>query len=370
MKPFRKLLRSAWLYGPGRAAVKAISRLGWPVRLTLPGLGRRTRTGLLGCGQFGFATICYYLAPKVRFTRCFDPDATRARLAQRCWGFGEAGTPEAVIDDDQADIVYIASNHATHAGYAIAALDAGKRVYVEKPVATTFEQLAALIAAERRNPNRLFVGYNRPHARAVRELVPLLRADLPVTLSCTIVGHLLAADHWYRGPAEGTRICGNVGHWLDLAIHLLGPDRPDRWRLTLAAADERERDENVAICLTSSRGDLISIVLTARSEPFEGIHESILVQQGEVSARIDDFRAMTLWKGPSRTRRRYWPKDVGHRRAIRQPLLPHALQPDRWQEVIASSLLMLEIAEMVRAGDDRRDFSFADQVRRAGASSG
>ena len=185
----------------------------------------------------------------------------------------------------------------------------------------------------------------------------------PVTMSCTVAGHVLAADHWYRAPREGTRICGNVGHWLDLAVDLLTPGGlADRWSIALAWSDERERDDNLAINLTSERGDLVTIVLTARGEPFDGIHESLLVQQGAVMARIDDFQAMTLWQGERRRVFHYRPKDVGHRRAILQPFRSSpAEQAARWAEVVDSSLLMLAIAEMVRAGEARRDFRFSEE---------
>jgi hypothetical protein len=65
---------------------------------------------------------------------------------------------------------------------------------------------------------------------------------------------------------------------------------------------------------------------------------------------------MTIWQGARLYRRRFWPKDVGHRGAILQPF---ADPPGRdWHEVELSTLLMLHIADMVRRLQPQSDFSF------------
>ena len=65
------------------------------------------------------------------------------------------------------DLVYIASNHATHSQYAVRALKSGCDVYIEKPISTTWNQLKELIEIEKITSNRIFVGYNRPFSPAV-----------------------------------------------------------------------------------------------------------------------------------------------------------------------------------------------------------
>lgn len=88
-------------------------------------------------------------------------------------------------------------------------------------------------------------------------------------------------------------------------------------------------------------------MLTARHEPFEGINESIQFQHADVTCKIDDFREMVLWQGEHRERRRYWPKDPGHKDAIAQPFTDGPRR--NWQEVLDSTLLMLHITDMVRS---------------------
>jgi predicted dehydrogenase len=358
---WRKLLRFVAIYGPGRTLYKAAGRLrfalpSWQPRRFAPDIG------FIGCGQFAFATIGYFVQRRV--LACYDPDlAARDSLARALDVRHAAPSADALLATPGLRTVYIASNHASHAGYAARALALGLDTYVEKPIAVSREQLVPLLAAARASKARLWAGYNRPFSGAVRELRRRIRIDPAggFSLHCFVAGHVLAPDHWYRRPEEGTRICGNVGHWLDLFVHLLAwRGLPSTLDIALAWADDDERDDNLAVSITTDRHDLCSIMLTSRTEPFEGIHESIAVQHGDATARIDDFRALTLWQGERLLKRRYWPKDVGHAAALMQPF-DDAPARD-WREVEASTLVMLRIAQMVRAGERRAGFALADEL--------
>ena len=361
----RKVARFVAIYGPGRTWFKAAARL----RLPLAGWSlapQRRDVGLIGCGQFAFATIGYFLQRHSghRVLACHDVDAAASRSLARALGAPHvAESGERLLDTPGMKVVYVVSNHASHADYAVQALARGLDVHVEKPVAVSHEQLVRLERARRTATGRLVAGYNRPFSAAMRELGQRMRIDPAggFSMQCFVAGHRLGPDHWYRRPEEGTRICGNVGHWLDLWIHLLAwRGLPDRHDIQLAWADDRERDDNVCVSLASDRGDVASILLSARAEPFEGINESIQVQHGETLAKIDDFRRMTVWRGEAVHRFRYWPKDVGHGEALMQVFGA----PTRdWSEVEVSTLLMLHIADMVRAGE--RTSSFSTSAARA-----
>ena len=323
--------------------------------------GRGPGVALIGCGQFGFSTIAYFLGAKARIVVCYDTDASAAMSLARRYGVEKvASSSDELFASPAVEVVYIASNHASHAEYGVTALRAGKRVYVEKPIAVSHAQLSALCSTYRICRGSVFAGYNRPFSRAIRDIRSRLSSpEGPLTLGCFVSGHRLPVDHWYRRPEEGTRVCGNVGHWLDLAVHILSWRHiPDRWKISLAWSDGQSRDDDLAVTLVSEAGDLVSIVLTARSEPFEGINETINLQWVDVIAKIDDFRFMTLWKSEQRYRYRYWPKDVGHRRAVLQPFGDKFRD---WREVELSSLLMLRIADMVVHGQQQAEFSFANE---------
>jgi predicted dehydrogenase len=354
----------------------------WGIRRTVFKIAGRTRPrllthvalmksadphiGVIGCGQFAFSTLGAAITKRFgnAFAACYDVSVSAQESFRSFYRIrSQASSADDVIQDPRVRIVYITSNHATHADYAIRVLNAKKIAYVEKPVAVTADQFKRLSESIRATGGTVYAGYNRPFAPAIRTVCgSLTRERGPMTISCFVVGHDIPSSHWYRNPEEGTRICGNVGHWLDLAVHLLTrTSLPDRWTIRLTYSDANIADDNLAISLASTRGDLVNIVLSSRSEPFDGIMETINIQHSDVIAKIDDFRVMEIWKGSSHARYRYWPKDAGHYGA----LLQHASPGRRdWKEVEQSTSLMLAIKDMVLAGETTRSFSFAEEFAR------
>ncbi|MBI3351098.1 MAG: Gfo/Idh/MocA family oxidoreductase [Nitrospirae bacterium] len=316
---------------------------------------------LIGCGQFAYSNIGYALLTKrgLCIKSCYDIDLKAASsLADGLSVMTVAAEVDEIMRDPDVKVVYVASNHASHSDYAIRAITANKAVYIEKPISVTFEQLKRLAQARRNASSKVYAGYNRPFAPAIKELKRTCDDfGQPLTLSCFILAHQLAPDHWYRDEGEGSRICGNAGHWIDLAIHMLSwGNLPDKWVIDLTWADDHQRDENLVINLTSERHDLINIVFSARTEPFEGVSERINFQLGSTIARIDDFRSMTLWKGESLRRFKFTPKDAGHTTAILQPF--HELRRN-FDEVEMSTALMLKIADMIAKKERSARFMFS-----------
>lgn len=362
-----KVWRFVQIYGIGRTWFKIAGRRRSFAWLRLPAFRRsRKDIGVIGCGQFAFSTLGYVIGRHFgdRFSICFDTDAAKSASLARFLRVPKiAATAADVIRSEATRIVYIMSNHASHAGYAIESIRSGKATFIEKPVSVTREQFARLCQAMRTFKAPVYAGYNRPFSQAIVELRNVARDQSgPVSLNCFVIGHRIPEAHWYRDPREGTRICGNVGHWLDLTVHILSWEKlPDRWNISIAYSADTDRDDNLAISLVSESGDLVVIALTSRSEPFEGINETIVLQKGDVAAKIDDFRSMTVWKGGSVRTHRYWPKDVGHEAALLQPFKESGRQ---WREVELSTLLMLFIMDMVVQGRDRDEFSFSREWAR------
>jgi predicted dehydrogenase len=363
----RKLLRYIAIVGPGRTLFKVAGRL----RIPLPKMRLRSSKpdiAVAGCGQFAFATIAYFIqrAYGSRFAACFDVDKqARDSFAKAMRVPAVCSSIEELLRHPGIRLLYIASNHASHATYAAAALRLGIDVYVEKPIAVSRQQLGDLLVAAHSSDAKIYAGYNRPFSAAIRELHRVLTVDpnAGISLECFVSGHKIPPDHWYRNPIEGTRICGNVGHWIDLLIHVLAwRGLPQHLDISLTWANDTDPDDNLIVAISSDKGDVFSLMLTSRSEPFEGISETINFQHSETICKIDDFRKMTIWQGAHRLTRRYWPKDVGHHLAILQPFRN---TPQRnWDEVIASTQLMLHITQMVTSRQHSSRFEIPTMTSR------
>jgi predicted dehydrogenase len=352
----RKVIRYFTIYGFLRTVVKVAGRSRkkylrfFFIRLFWK---RNANISLIGCGQFGFSTISYFLLKKNgnHFLECFDIDSGHQKTTADFWGYTVQPNVDKLLNNEYCQYIYIASNHASHTDYAIKALENGKIVYIEKPISVNYQQFKSIISIARQqsqNLNKIFVGYNRPFSPAILKLNDLIIGSLlPVTLNCFVIGHFIEKGHWYRNPEEGTRICGNVGHWIDLSINLLNTRGkiPQLYIISISYSNADEIDDNISISMVTEFNDLITIIITSRSEPFEGINESIQFQSGDIIAKINDFRQMYIWNGSEKMHYRFIPKDVGHSNAINQPF--NGLHRD-FTEIEVSTTIMLEIADMVR----------------------
>lgn len=348
----KKVFRFFRIYGVSKTWFKVVGRYRLLGKYLKPYSSSRERDiAVIGCGQFSFSTVGHAICQRFgnRFVDCYDINPSASATFANFYKIKNPSlTAEKLISNANVKFIYITSNHSSHTAYAISAMEAGKIVYVEKPISVNYEQLRLLQFAISTHKGEIFAGYNRPFSAAVLDLKDhVKRRDGPLTLNCFVSGHDISPDHWYRNASEGTRVCGNVGHWIDLAVHMLcWGDLADLWSISISYSSSEVMDDNISISLSSSGGDLIVITVTSRNEPFEGINETINFQCDSVICKIDDFRRMTIWDSTFLTHKKYWPKDVGHIRAILQPF--NETRYRKWEEVVISTLIMLRVTEMVR----------------------
>lgn len=351
---FYKVYRFSKIYGYRRALVKALGRLrvGKFTRFIInpfKTFRRNKIISVIGCGQFTYTTSSFFLYEKLGncFDACFDIDAVVARTYSQAFDADVVSSVKEIVNRRDTKLVYIASNHASHTDYAIQCLEIGLDVYVEKPISVNQEEFLKLKAAYSKSHSQMYVGYNRPFSSAMMELKRKIGTG-PITLCCTVIGHKLGSEHWYRDPNEGTRVCGNLGHWIDLAINLLSSIEDkiiNSIDIVITYANETDFDDNITVTLVTDTGDLIVLTITAREEPFEGIYESIVFQQEGLFVTVDDFQSATFQSGHKKVRRKYSPKDVGHKKAILQPFDKEKRDIN---EVFLSTEVMLFIADMVK----------------------
>ncbi len=351
----QKFFRYIWIYGLTRTIVKSIGRLNiyFPIWIfnffKMPNKNKKN-IAIIGCGQFSFSTITFFLSQsnRVSIKWCSDLNIKAAKLLSKSYGIGKILNKDE-INYENIDIVYIATSHSSHCEYAIESLKANCDVYVEKPLVTSWEQFERLKKVRDLVQKNIFVGYNRPFSPGIKKIRSLVKDyDQPFTLSCFISGHYLDKNHWYRNSDEGTRVCGNIGHWLDLATHILF------WRklivsyidISINYSDINTPSDNITISLTSSNNDLISIVFSTRSEPFEGVTETINFQQDKLIAKIDDHRCTSIWYEEKKYKLKNRIKNVGHKNAIMQPFSDENTR--NWEELNISTNLMLTVTDMVK----------------------
>jgi len=353
----RKLVRFISIYGFSRAFVKVLGRLRPNIKVALflrllPFRSGTGHVGIIGAGQHAFSSIAFFIS---RFTKgkiSFVYDTNKKMSDSLAYAYGADSLQEIPFSITEIkkkyDIVYIASNHASHAFYALKLIELGESdVFIEKPLALDMRQLSMLSEAMRGFTKRVFAGYNRPFSPAIKKIRSHIKPVGPISLSCSVIWHFIPSDHWYRKSEEGSRVVANLGHWIDLAVNLLSARSffPNHIDISYLPSDATQPSDNVSISLSSDRGDLVNIFFTSRSEPFEGVNETILFQQSDLIAKIDDFRRMSLWRGDRLSNYSYRPKDNGHKECVLQPFRKGVSRT--WTELERSTRLMLHIEQMV-----------------------
>lgn len=219
-----------------------------------------------------------------------------AALVGREYGFALATTDSerAIAELPAPGLVVVATAHDSHTQLACAAVKAGHRVFLEKPPTVTVDDVHRLAATMHANPGAIEIGFNRRYHPLVRRARARLRKESgPTSISCTVKELNFQPDHWYFWPNQGTRITGNLCHWIDLAVYLIDGN-PTPVSITLSPrmpGTEPGSDEERVLTVTFEDGSLLTVLGTTRGDDIRGVQEQMDIRRGHTTITIDD-----LWK--------------------------------------------------------------------------
>lgn len=186
------------------------------------------RVGVIGLGAIGRTHINTWTTLGVTPVAVADsvPAAREAAKEQGTWSVFESG--EALISDGEVDIVSICTPPAFHSDLAIAALEAGKTVLCEKPLAATVEDAGAIVAVAESAPGQLHVGFCHrfePAIVAIRELITSGALGTPITLRNRFAGVMVSPEKTWFSNVEisgGGALADTTIHSIDIFRYLLG----------------------------------------------------------------------------------------------------------------------------------------------------
>lgn len=131
---------------------------------------------VVGAGRAGMVHARNFAAgvPGARLAGLADPSAEALASAQGELGCATFDNPEAMVADDAFDAVVIASPTPTHAGLAVAAIDAGKHVLSEKPLASNLDEAERIRDAAKRSAKVFMMGFMRRFDRGFARAAQLV----------------------------------------------------------------------------------------------------------------------------------------------------------------------------------------------------
>lgn len=206
-----------------------------------------------------------------------------------------------LLNDPDIDLVMVATRHDLHASMTLRALQAGKNVFVEKPLALNGEELSQIrdFYDGRDEAPLLMVGYNRRFSPAIRSIKSILAGrTTPIIANYRMNAGYIPADHWVHGPEGGGRNLGEACHIYDLFFDLTGCSEVTR--ISSHAADpssaQWKRNDNFVATLSFADGSVCTLTYTALGDKSFPKERMDVFVDGKV-VTLDDYKSVTVHGG-------------------------------------------------------------------------
>jgi predicted dehydrogenase/threonine dehydrogenase-like Zn-dependent dehydrogenase len=332
--------------------------------------------GVLGAGNFASAVMLPAIkkVPEIALVGVASGSGLSAQNVAKRFNFAYAASDEnQVINDPAINTVAILTRHNLHARQVIAALQAGKHVFCEKPLALNSHELDEIFAEIRsagsqtgnRTKPLITVGFNRrfaPFSRLLKEFFDNRQEAL--FLHYLVNAGPLPLDHWLHDPQQGGgRLIGEACHFIDLLTFLVG-EPPTSVSAFSLPDNGKYQEDNFHLTLIFPNGSIGTVDYLANGDKVFP-KERLEVFSGEQVGVIDDFRSLALVRGGKRQiKRSRLRQDKGHRAtwdAFVRAITAGAHPPIPYNQLYGVTQATFAAQEALRTGEEVRITSWVNQ---------
>ena len=274
--------------------------------------GSKAVLGIIGAGNFTKRVILPSLKGSNAGLKTISSagGVSGTELAKK-YGFSQSATDnDEIWNDPDIDLVLITTRHNQHASMSVKALQAGKHLFVEQPLALNETELDNIIDAYQKGSTTLSVGFNRrfsPHSIAIKKAL----GPGPMNIVATMNAGFIPKDVWIHDlKVGGGRIIGEACHFIDLCSYLTDSAVISVCMNAMGPSAD-EGTDNASILLKYADGS------NAVVNYFANGHKSYSKERLEVYSRertiiLDNFRRTTAY-GFSGFRKLKTRLDKGHK---------------------------------------------------------
>jgi predicted dehydrogenase/threonine dehydrogenase-like Zn-dependent dehydrogenase len=284
--------------------------------------------GFVGAGNYSTVHLLPHLKSNsdVRLIGLTSATGLNAKQKAERFGFSYCGTEiQPLLEDPAIDALFIGTRHSTHAEFTIRALNAGKHVFVEKPMVVTEAQLDAVIDAYRlaneKQPTGVMVGLNRRFAPLVMKLKEAFQRGTALQMIYRVNSGNIPTSTWLHEEHEGGgMLVGEMCHFIDLMQFICGQRPASVYAQSLRANSQKTSDyDNLSIVISFDGGSVGTLCYnTVGSSGFPKEHLEVF--GGGVVAVIDDFRSLAVVKGGKPARTKAANQDKGQSREVAETI--------------------------------------------------
>lgn len=310
--------------------------------------------GVIGAGSFATNFMLPALQGNGKMKGLVTGTPSKAKHYADKFGFEfSSGDAADLFNDNEINTIFIATRHDSHADYVIKALEAGKNVFVEKPLCLKPEELDQVAEAYKKGGGQLVVGFNRRMAPNTLEMKKSLGSDLPMAINMRINAGTVPPEHWVHDKeVGGGRIIGEGCHFIDLCGAIV--QSPLVSISASAMGGEPALMDSASISLQYENGSIASLSYFSNGN-YRVPKELIEVFTGTQTAVIDDFKLLTVY-GNSVKKSKLSSQDKGHKAFIQE--FCHKLKEGKtmepsFEQVYESTLATFKAVESMKQGGER-----------------
>ena len=322
---------------------------------------RELGVGFVGAGNYAALHLLPHLKknPRVQLQGLVTATGLNAQQKAEKFEFNYCTTDiEPLLEDGAIDALFIATRHSTHADYTIKALNAGKHVFVEKPMVVSAEQLRevekAYKSANEQKATAVMVGLNRRFAPMVGQLIEALPAEVPKQMIYRVNSGFIPTSSWLHEKNEGGgMLVGEMCHFIDLMQFISGeqPARVFAQSLTLGRSDIADHD-NVSIVITFDKGSTGTLCYSTVGNKIAS-KERIEVYSGGCAAVLDDFRVLEVVRDGKRSKDKSLNQDKGQVIQLKKTVssfCANGTSPIPFEQLVAAMTVVFAAKESIVTG--------------------
>lgn len=279
--------------------------------------GSKGVIGIIGAGNFTKMTMLPALKNSGAHLKYIaSQGGLSSTLLAKKHGFANSTTDyKEILKDDEVDLVLITTRHNLHAEMVIESLNAGKNVFVEKPLALNEDELERIIEAYQKSGKTLTVGFNRrfsPHIEKIKSIVGNAQMNVIATMNAGFI----PSNVWVHDmKVGGGRIIGEACHYIDLISYLTG-SRVKAVCMNAMGTNPEENTDNASILLKYENGSTGVINYFSNGSKAYS-KERIEVFSQERTFIVDNFRKTEAF-GVKGFRKMKTSMDKGHKNQFRR----------------------------------------------------
>lgn len=319
---------------------------------------KTAHVAIVGAGGFCKTKLLPIISnlPNVKIHALVDPNvATLVNLGRMYNAQVVTNDYRKLVYDEDINVAVIATPHALHVEQALAFLEQGKAVLVEKPIAVTLEGLAKLTSFLSINTQSLFAAdFNRSYAPCMQRIKPILDVRTnPALISYRMNAGFIPLDHWIQSDIHRGRIIGEACHIFELFCYLT--DAQPR-TLHVTALKPKTSDvvsnDNVSITIGMSDGSVCTLIYTALGHEQMGKEFMEIFVDGKCIA-MDDYKSLHGYNLPAHFDLRSKQPEKGHKELIAeffQTIKTGVPMKSSLERVYFATLLSLHADALARTG--------------------